>query len=469
MTNPVQRAQPQNLEAERALLGAILIDPEVVDEVVASGMTKGDFYATAHATIYETACAMATEGEKIDVVLLRGRLHDAGTLGKVGGAGYITDLFDHVPTSANWEYYAGIVRDKALRRHTVKVAKRLESAAYDEDKDALGLIGQADGYLVDLLEDRRRETQSIKDVLKGVFAALESGDSVESAGAPTLHTGLLDLDDMVRIAGGMVAIIAARPSMGKTSLALNILGQLGLHDKWPVMLVSIENSADQMGINLMCAMARVDAYGLRKGTLGDAELGEAMSMLAQLSEAPVWVNDDCEPTIQSLRAMVRAAHRRAHIRAVFVDYLQLVSDPTEKGRGSSRETEITAISRGLKALARELNIPVIALAQLNRENTKRKNKRPELSDLRESGSIEQDADVVVLVHRPDYYDPEDQPGLAELIVAKQRNGPTGIVKVLFEKSCMRFENLSAAPAPPARPALPAPPAQADSPQHELGF
>ena len=434
----LERTLPQSVEAEMSVLGAMLLDNEVINVVIPL-VNKQSFYKTAHQELYQTILELYDKGQVVDLVLLREELKKRSLLEKVGGVEYLIELEDAVPTIGNVEYYANIVREKAIKRCLIEVAATIQKQSFDESIDTDNLLDTAERSIFDVTQKKfNAASTKLNEILKETFNRIENLHDRQNR-LTGLATGFYDLDDMTcGLQPSELIIVAARPSMGKTSLALNIIEHVGVVEKKPVVLFSLEMSAHQVAQNMLCSHARIDAHKLRRGFLEDKQWSDLSYGLGSLSEAPIFIDDTPGLTVLEVRAKARRLKAQYDVQLVVVDYLQLM----EASRGENRQQEISIISRGMKSLARELSIPVIVVSQLNRSVESREGHKPRMSDLRESGSIEQDADVIMLLHREDYYDPEKKDGTAELIIAKQRNGPIGVVKMAFLSQFMRFENLA---------------------------
>jgi len=394
----------------------------------------------------------------IDAVLLRDELEKRKQLEEVGGVAYIAKILDSVPSSANVMYYTDIIKDKQLLREMISAANEILDLGYKEEGEAREKLDKAEQRIFEVASRRiKGSAVPVKDLMTEVYERIEKRRGHHVTG---LATGYYELDDMTcGLQNGEMIIIAGRPSMGKTSLALNIAEYLGVVEKAPVAIFSLEMGRQQLVERFLCSKSEIDSQKVRKGMLDTEHYEKLQVACSALYEVPIYIDDTSLLTPLELRAKARRLKSMNDIRCVMVDYMQLMSGGA--GRFESRQQEITTISRYLKALARELNIPVIVLSQLNRSPEGREDHRPRMSDLRESGSIEQDADVVMLLHREDYYrhserlelsdkqeskiysnEDENKENTAEVIIAKQRNGPTGKVKLIFRKKCMRFENAS---------------------------
>ena len=429
-----ERVPPQDLGAERAVLGALLLDNSVLSDVLLL-VRPEDFYRTAHQEIFRTVSKLFDRGSAIDVVILREELSRTGMLEKAGGEEAVHDLAAAVPTSANAEYYAKIVRDLALRRAVIRECAQITTEAFDGDFPGRELLDYAEGRMYTLdRESEAGQSTHIGDILTPLFKEIDSG----THGLKGLRTHFHELDDLT---GGLhpsqLIVIAGRPSMGKTTFALNIAERVAVVEKQPVVIFSLEMPKAQIVLNMLCSNAKVNAASLRGGNVQPDEWPKLSAAAGRLSAAPIFIDDTPALSVLGLRAKVRRLRAREKISLVIVDYLQLM----DSARAENRQQEISLISRSMKGLAREMEVPVITISQLNRAVDAREDHRPRMSDLRESGAIEQDADLILFLYRAEYYDPqEENRGLAEAIVSKQRNGPTGKVDLTFLSQFMRFEN-----------------------------
>ena len=433
----LERTMPQSIEAEMSVLGAMILDNEVINLVIPI-LNKLSFYKTAHRELYQAIVDVYDKGQPVDLVVLREELKKRSLLEKVGGVEYLMELEEAVPTIGNVEYYANIVREKAIKRNLIEVAATIQKQSFEESTDTEYLLDASERAIFDITQKKFNTASTrLNEILKETFSRIENLHDRQSR-LTGLSAGFYDLDDITcGLQPSELIIVAARPSMGKTSLVLNIVEHVGVVEKKPVVIFSLEMSAQQVAQNMLCSHARIDAHKLRMGFLDDKQWSDLSYGLGSLSEAPIFIDDTPGLTVLEVRAKARRLKAQYDIQLVAVDYLQLM----ESSRAENRQQEISVISRRLKSLARELEIPVIAVSQLNRSVESREGHRPRMSDLRESGSIEQDADVIVLLHRDNYYNP-DKDNTAELIIAKQRNGPTGVVKLTFLSHFMRFESLA---------------------------
>jgi len=443
----VHRALPQSLDAEKGLLGSVLLSSTVLDDSI-SQIEAGHFHLPAHQKIFELLVEMRNAGKPIDLISVTQHLEDRRLLDEVGGASVVTDLLTFVPTAANADYYREILREKYLLRKVITVCTEYAARSYDEQGDVKLLVDEVEQKILEIGEERVSSSiPTMKEMVNDAITSIEQ--LVANKGGITgLSTGFHVLDNMTSgLHAGEMFVIAARPSMGKTALAMNIAEHVALDAGKPVAVFSLEMSSPQLVQRLLCSRARVDSKKLRDGFIGKQELGSISSAAGLLSKAKMFVDDTPGLSILELRAKARRLHNREDIKLVVIDYLQLLRSNTRRAQ-ENRQIEIAEISSGVKALAKELKIPVIVLAQLNRNPESRTGDskgRPRLSDLRESGSIEQDADVVALLVREKYYAEDEEArkeaeGKATLIIAKQRNGPTGDVPLTFLEDYTRFED-----------------------------
>lgn len=443
-----QEKLPQAIEAECAVLGSMILDWRVVGEVIQILSGSEDFYHRKHGALYQVLVDMYDQNQSLDMVQLKHRLEDLGLLEQVGGVPYLVELAESVPSASSAAYYARIVSEKSVLRRLIDATGHILREAYSSSEPVGNLLDQAEQKIFSLADSRvSDEATELKVLLQETYARLEAHDGRHLTG---LDTGYFELNDMTNgLQNGEMIIVAARPSMGKTALALNIAEHIASDQHQPVAVFSLEMSKQQLAQRLLCSRGGVDSQKVRKHNLSADEFGQLALVVGELSEAPLYIDDTPALTLLGLRAKARRLAARHDIKAVIVDYLQLMTSP----KSESRQQEVSTLSRGIKAMARELNVPVVCLSQLNRSSESREGHRPRMSDLRESGSIEQDADVVMLLHREDYYHrgEDDYPpnNTAELIVAKQRNGPTGTVKLQFHGATMRFNNLAATPQGPS--------------------
>lgn len=440
---PEIRVQPHSLEAEQSMLGAMLLSHEVIPEI-AELVRSDDFYYDKHGLVYDALMSLYTEGEPVDAITVAERMKANGTLESVGGKPFIHTLLNTVPTAANARYYAHIVEKNATLRSLIKAGTTVVERGYDTSIDDVSeIIEEAESLIFDVTNRRVSDGfVSIRELLAVNFEQIEKLYE-KGARVTGLATGYQDFDDMTSgLQPSDMIIIAARPAMGKTSLALNIAANVALKQKTPIAIFSLEMSENQITQRLLCAEARVDSQSMRTGNLCDDDWSRLSSALGRLAEAPIYIDDDNGVTIMEMRAKARRLKHKHGLGLIIVDYLQLMQGHR---RTENRQQEISEISRSLKVIARELDVPVIAVSQLSRAPELRggAKHRPMLSDLRESGAIEQDADLVIFIYRDDYYDQEsEEKGEAEIIIAKHRNGPTGIVKMTFLEHYAKFCSIS---------------------------
>jgi replicative DNA helicase len=442
--DPFERQLPQAVEAERAVLGSILLLPEVFDEV-ALVVRPDDFYDDANRRIYDHLLAMHDSGQRVDLMLLVERLKKSDVYEMVGGAAYLAEVGRTVPTAAHGEYYARIVADKSLLRSMIHAGIDIQNAAYDPTAETREILSRAEERIFKILEDRGAgQVSPISEVLQESLDRIDARMDHQHAWGG-VETGFADFDQMT---GGLqkseLVILAARPSMGKTALAMNMAEYAALNGT-PVLFVSLEMSGIELGDRLLCSFARVNGNRLRNGTITHDERRKLVNAAAQISQAPLFIDDSPSRTMTEIAAIARRLKRRNGLGLVVVDYLQLIDPDNPR---DPRQEQVSKISRRLKGLAREMNVPVLCLAQLNRQVESTSSNKPQLSHLRESGAIEQDADVVMFVHREEYYmtneeDREQVRGQADLLIRKQRNGPTGDVKLTWNHEFTRFDNYAA--------------------------
>ncbi|HOQ24424.1 MAG TPA: replicative DNA helicase [Bacillota bacterium] len=430
------RIPPQNLEAERSTLGSMLLDKEAIFRAMEI-LRPEDFYKEAHRIIFQAVVSLANRNEAVDLVTVTEELRQKNQLEDVGGVPYLTSLVNAVPTAANVEFYARIVEEKALLRGLIQTATEIVNQGYEGAEEVEKIIDQAEQAIFNVAQ--RRTTRGytlLKDTLNEAFEKIEK--IFESKGGVTgIPTGYSDFD---RYTAGLqpsdLIILAARPSMGKTTFALNIAQYAAVEMRIPTVIFSLEMSKEQLAMKLLCAEAGVDNQRIRTGALTDADWPRLSRALGRLSEARMYIDDTPGVSVMEVRAKARRIKAEEGLGLVIIDYLQLMQG---RAKAESRQQEVSEISRGLKALARELSVPIIALSQLSRAVEQRTVKIPTLADLRESGSLEQDADIVLFLYRDDYYNPEtEKKNITELIIAKHRNGPLGSVEFFFQKDCSKF-------------------------------
>ncbi len=446
------RKPPYSLEAETAVLGGMLIDKEAVTKVV-EHIDASMFYREGNRRIFQAMLRIFDDSAVIDPITIGNELKKTDELGASGGYEYLGELVDAVPTAANIEFHAKIVREKALLRRLVQNATEIVQDAFDQgERSVEEILDQAEARIFQVAQSHDRQGFVwIKEILWETFEHIDRLQE-SSSGITGVPTGFTDLDRMTTgLQKGDLCIIAARPSMGKTAFALNVAATAAIQHQLPVGIFSLEMSSNQLVQRLLCAEGRIDAQKLRRGKLAPEEYERLSTAAGHLNTAPIWIDDQPGSNVLEIRAKARRMQsdlrsNSKELGMIVIDYMQLMSGT---GQSESRVQEVSQISRGLKALARELEVPLIALSQLSRGPEQRTDKRPMLSDLRESGSIEQDADVVMFLFRPEYYasmeNREELEGKAELIVSKQRNGPTGVVPLYFQKAYTRFDSVVNAP------------------------
>jgi replicative DNA helicase len=436
------RTLPHNLEAERSVLGAILVHNDAFN-LAAQIITEKDFFRDAHRRIFDKMIALNERNDAIDFVTLKEELARAGELDDVGGPAYIASLADGVPRATNVEYYARIVKEKATLRSLIFAANKILATAYEAEQEPDIILDEAESSIFSVADDRiKAGFVPMRDLVKESFPKIELLFEQKRlvTGTPT---GFVDLDEMTRgFQPGDLVIIAARPSMGKTSLVLNISQYVAMQPGMTVGFFSLEMSKEALFLRLLTSEAQIDSHRLMSGAIGQKDYGRISHALESLSAMQLFIDDTSNIGVMEMRAKARRLQAEHGLHLLVVDYIQLMSG---RGRFENRTLELAAISRSLKGLAKELNVPIVVLSQLSRAAETRSDHRPQLSDLRESGALEQDADLVILIYRDDMYnrDPNSpDAGIAELIVAKQRNGPTGTVKTAFLREQTRFANLA---------------------------
>ncbi len=437
------RVPPHNLEAEESLIGAMMLSRDAITAAVEARVDESDFYKPAHAHIYNAVMALYSQGEPVDPVTIAEELRRADLLEALGGRQKLVSIQANTPASSNAGHYAGIVSELALLRRLITVAGEIAESAYSQPDDVTDTVDRAEARIFEIAE--KRVAESMVRVFDSVSETIEQlsnmyeGPEGAVTGSPTGYT---DLDELLLgFQNSTLLIVAARPGMGKTSFALGAAANVAIVTKRPVIFFSMEMGTVELTKRLLASEARVEARKLQTGRLNDADWTRLNTAMSHLGESPLYIDDNPHCTVMEMRAKARRIKaRHGDLGLIVVDYLQLMSTP---GRPESRQVEVADLSRGLKILARELDCPVVALAQLNRQLEYRQDKRPMLADLRESGSIEQDADVVMFIYRDESYNTEtDQRGTAEIIVAKHRNGPTGNVRLAFLDHFTKFANMA---------------------------
>lgn len=436
------RVPPQNLEAERSVLGGMLLDNQAIHQVLET-LDGDDFYSSGHKRIFQSIIDLTERNEPADLITLSSLLKDRSQLDAVGGAAYVGSLVDAVPSAANISYYSKIVKEKSVLRKLISATTGILSRTYEDATDIDGIIDEAEYAIFQISENKIRQSFSpIREIIKDSFRTIERLFEKKSL-ITGVSTGFEELDRMTSgFQRSDLIIIAGRPSMGKTAFALNIAQHASIEMDVPVAVFSLEMSKEQLAMRMLSSEARVDAQRLRKGFLGETDWPRLTTAAGSLSEAKLFIDDTAAITVLEMKAKARRLKAERGLGLVVLDYLQLMRG---RDQSPSREQEISEISRSLKALAKELSVPVVALSQLNRQVEARSDRRPQMADLRESGAIEQDADVILFIYRDEVYNrSEDNPekGIAEIIIGKQRNGPTGKIKLAFLKEFTRFENLA---------------------------
>jgi replicative DNA helicase len=437
-----ERTLPHNLDAERSVLGAILVHNDAFN-MAAQVIDSGDFYRDAHRRVFDRMVALNERGQAIDFVTLKEELSRAGELDEVGGPAYVASLADGVPRATNVEYYARIVKEKSTLRQLIYAANRIVTNAYEAEQEADLILDEAESAIFAVADSRLKAGfVPMSDLVRDSYPQIEQLFEQKRliTGVPS---GFVDLDEMTRgFQRGDLVIVAARPSMGKTSLVLNIAQHVATQPDLAVGFFSLEMSRESLFIRLLTSEAQIDSHRLMSGAIGQKDYGRISHALELLSGMRLFIDDTANVGVLEMRAKSRRLQSEHGLNLLVVDYIQLMSG---RGRFENRTLELASISRSLKGLAKELNIPIVVLSQLSRAPESRSDHRPQLSDLRESGALEQDADVVILIYRDDVYnrDPNNpDAGTAELILAKQRNGPTGVVRLAFLREQTRFANLA---------------------------
>ena len=439
--------RPGNIEAERNVLGSILLKPDVCDEVALSARPE-DFADEAHQIIFRHLLDLHDGGARIDATILLERLRTKGDLDAVGGAAAIAELIHSVPHAAHASHYAHIIRDKSMLRSLIDASTDILRDAYDAYDEPRELLSQAEEKIFSILENRSSaEAKPIQAVLEDVMVRMDARMKHEHA-LGGVETGFTDLDTLC---GGLhnseLIILAARPSMGKTALAMNIAEHISINSQQPVLFVSLEMASLELADRLLCSAAQVNGHRLRNGTISQEDRRRLVQKSSEISSAPLYIDDTPGRTLTEIAAVARRLKRKQGLSIIVIDYLQLIEPDNPR---DPRQEQVARIARRLKTMSRELDIPILCLAQLNRQAEAARDNRPRLNHLRESGAIEQDADVVMFVHREEYYQTTDEDrervkGEAEIIVSKQRNGPIGDIKLLWQHDYTRFVNLEHRP------------------------
>ncbi|GIO07827.1 replicative DNA helicase [Brevibacillus reuszeri] len=435
----LDRVPPQNKEAEQSVLGAVFLSKEALTTAIEI-LRPEDFYKTAHQRIFQTMVDLYEKGEPVDLVTVTADLSDHKLLEEVGGVTYITEIASSVPTAANIEYYAKIVEEKSLLRRLIHTATKIANDGYSREDDVTEIVADAEKYIMEIGQNRNSGGfQAIRDVLLETYERIETL-SQRRGDITGIPTGYTDLDKMTAgFQRSDLIILAARPSVGKTAFALNVAQNVAARAGETVAIFSLEMGATQLVQRMICAEGNLDASRMRSGALEEDDWQKLTMAIGTLAKAPIYIDDTPGVTVQDIRAKCRRLQAERGLGMILIDYLQLIHG---RGKGDNRQQEVSEISRTLKGIARELNVPVIALSQLSRGVEQRQDKRPMMSDIRESGSIEQDADIVAFLYRDDYYDKEtENKNVIEVIIAKQRNGPTGTVELAFLKEFNKFVSL----------------------------
>jgi len=438
----MSKIPPQNIEAEESVLGALMIDKNSIIQI-ADILREEDFYKPAHGIIYQAILTLYEKGEPIDLLTITNELKEKKRLDKIGGSSALTDLIERVPTASHIEHYAKLVKEKKILRNLIHASAEITETAFSTGGEIEDILNDIEQKIFAISQHSiSQKFQSIKHDLSGAYERIEKLHSSDG-GMRGVASGFPDLDNLLSgFQKSDLIILGARPSMGKTSLALDFLRHAGVDLQIPVGIFSIEMSREQVIDRLISAVGGVELWRLRTGKLHEQDMGLISNALDKLNKAPIYIDDTPSPTILQMRAMARRLQAEHGLSLIVVDYLQLIHS---RNQMASTVQQVTEISRGLKAIARELNVPVIALSQLSRATAQRDSKIPQLSDLRDSGSIEQDADIVLFIHRPGRdqgaaLNPEDE-NIAEIRIAKHRNGPLGIIKLNFDKEYSSFTSI----------------------------
>ena len=438
----IERVPPQNIEAEQAVLGAMLIEKEAISKV-AEFVKGSDFYRESHRLIFDAMLELFNKNEAVDLVTVIELLRKKDELEKVGGIAYVTSLANSVPTAANVTYHGKIVEEKALLRQLINSATEIAGMGYEDSEEVADILDKAEKKILEVSERKiNGDFTPIKKIIMDTFSKIEQ--LYDSKGGITgLSTGFKDLDKLTSgLQPSDLILIAARPSMGKTAFTLNIASHVGIREKKAVAFFSLEMSKEQLVQRMICSEAPIDSQRLRVGDLEDRDWTKLIAAADKLASSPIFIDDTPGITVMEMRSKARRLKIEHDLQLIIIDYLQLMQGSSSKG-ADNRQQEISEISRSLKALARELNVPVIALSQLSRSVESRQVKKPMLSDLRESGSLEQDADIVAFLYREDYYAPDtENKNITDVIIAKHRNGPVDTAQLFFHKHFTKFCDLS---------------------------
>lgn len=438
---PAGKIPPQNLDAERSLIGAILIDEEVLSDV-SDKLSGADFYDKRHAAIFDAILRLYERHKPVDLLTLSDELKRKKELDKIGGSAYLTELTNYVPTAAHASAYAELIEQNAVRRRLIKASSDIAELGYDEDQNTQELLERAESQLFSVSDSSlKQDLVSLEKILTESFDRMEElhRDKNKLRG---VKTGYRDLDNMTAgLQKSDLLILAARPAMGKSTFALNLAYNIATQQKQSVLVFSLEMSKEQLVDRMLAEASGVDAWNIRTGNLSDDDFGKLSEAMGEMAEAPIYIDDTPGMSVLEMRTKARREAHNHPLGLIIVDYLQLMQ-ASGRNNGDNRVQEVSEISRGLKMIARELNVPVIALSQLSRSVENRNPQIPQLADLRESGSIEQDADLVMFLYREDYYNPDtDNQHITDLLIAKHRNGPTGRIKLYFHPERLRFMSL----------------------------
>jgi replicative DNA helicase len=438
----ISKLPPQNLEAEQSVLGGIMVDPEALDRIV-DIINEADFYKAAHKVIFNVVMSLRQKNQPVDLLTVTSALRDSGNLDMVGGTAYIASIIDSTPSSANISYYAELVRDKATLRRLIDTCSQILERAYAQEFDEMDkFLNEAEAEVFQVAQKSKKS--GLLPAGQIIKASLDKIEQLynQKAAVTGVSTGFVDFDKMTSgLQPGDLVIIAARPSMGKTAFALNIAQHAALREKKSVAFFSLEMGREQVMMRMLASEAKVNLSDLRTGRVPDSFWPRLINVASKFSEAPLYIDDTSGISPYEVRALCRRLKAQRNIDLIMVDYLQIMD---LKSKVESRERAVAEIARTMKSLARELNVPVVVLSQINRGVEGRTDRRPMLSDLRESGAIEQDADVVAMIYRDEYYDrdSQDNKGMAEVIIGKQRNGPVGVCKLAFMSQYGTFANLA---------------------------